>query len=276
MSRKTEQYDVLYPTMQSLSISQCGLTICDKGHSSGTLLYDKYAAHFVVSGKGKYIVNGKTYDIHSGQGFMITPNIPNLYIADEENPWKYYYISFSGADSESLLHNAGLNDFDVTFNFELNDITEKLLKSIFDSSKNISSKGYDTMGYFLLLMNNLVSNNSTNTSVPLLPEYYLKRAVSYIEDNYPYEISVNTISSYLGIDRSHLYRLFIKHYKISPNEFLTNFRIEKSKVLLGYKRLSISDIAISTGFFDASHFIKVFKKKTGVSPGKYRFINYNF
>ena len=33
-------------------------------------------------------VNGKTYELHSGQGFMITPDIPNVYIADEKEPCK--------------------------------------------------------------------------------------------------------------------------------------------------------------------------------------------
>ena len=123
MSYDTERYGFEKLSGRSLSIVECGLQICHSGHSSGRLVYRNYSAHFILEGKGTYTVNGKTYELTPGQGFMITPDIPNIYIADKEEPWRYIYISFKGADAETLVNHAGLSDDNVIFSFPMLDIS---------------------------------------------------------------------------------------------------------------------------------------------------------
>ena len=137
MSYDTERYSMDKLSNQSLSVIECGLQICHSGHSSGRLVYQDYSAHFILEGKGTYSVNCKTYELSAGQGFLITPDIPNIYVADEKEPWKYIYATFKGIDATTLVHNAGLDDENVTFSFPLTPEVEKhlpwsiLLLSIF-------------------------------------------------------------------------------------------------------------------------------------------------
>ena len=270
MSYDTERYSMDKLSNQSLSVIECGLQICHSGHSSGRLVYPDYSAHFILEGKGTYCVNGKTYKLEAGQGFMITPDIPNIYIADEKEPWRYIYATFKGIDATTLVHNAGLDDENVIFSFPLTDEVVNNLKNMHAAGRDYLSKGYDILGYFLLAMSHLVKNNSEKKKNSLSSGKYIKLACSYIEDRMSYDISIEDVADYVKIDRSHLYRLFKKHLGISPSKYLAEVRMKRAIDLMEYDTLSINEIALSSGFYDLSHFSKMFREKFGMSPGKYQ------
>lgn len=56
---------------------------------------------------------------------------------------------------------------------------------------------------------------------------------------------------------------------MSPNEYLTRFRIDEACVLLRSQGLSVSEAAFSSGFSDQLYFSRVFKRYKGVPPSKY-------
>ena len=89
---------------QSLAVVECGIQICHSGHASPMLTYRHYSAHFILEGKGTYILDGKSYELGSGQRIMITPGALCIYIADKEAPWKYVYASFCRVDDDTLMH----------------------------------------------------------------------------------------------------------------------------------------------------------------------------
>lgn len=269
MGYKTDRYDIKKLPNQSLAVTQCGLQICDTGHSCGPFLYSHYSAHFILSGKGTYTCGGKTYTLCAGQGFMIIPNMPNTYTADIDEPWKYIYANFCGADDETLVHSAGLNEDNMIFEFDLTDDMLHDLTMMHSASKDQSARGYDVTGYFLLVMSRLVKANTQRNANTNLPQHYVRRAISYIEDNYPEKITVESIAAYVGIDRTGLYRIFKKNLNISPAQFLISYRLERAKAMMEHDNLTISEIAVSTGFFDAAHFTGAFSKKYGISPGRY-------
>ena len=63
---------------------------------------------------------------------------------------------------------------------------------------------------------------------------------------------------------------FKERNRVSPNEYLTILRVERSKQLLTETELSIKEIAVNVGYYDASSFIRRFKQITGVTPLQYR------
>lgn len=270
MSYDTERYSMDKLSNQSLSVIECGLQICHSGHSSGRLVYQDYSAHFILEGKGTYSVNGKTYELKSGQGFLITPDVPNIYVADEKEPWKYIYATFKGIDATTLVHNAGLDEDDVIFSFPLTEEVVHYLKCMHAAGRDYLSKGYDVLGYFMLVMSNLVRDNSKKKQSSLSSGKYVKLACSYIEDHMAYDISIKDVADYVKIDRSHLYRLFIKYLGISPSKYLADIRMKRALDLMEYDMLSINEIALSAGFYDSAHFSRVFFAKFGMSPGKYK------
>ncbi len=72
------------------------------------------------------------------------------------------------------------------------------------------------------------------------------------------------------INRSYLYTLFQNYLGMSPQQFLTTFRITKARELLDSTNYPIESIALSCGYSDALVFTKAFHAMKGMSPSKYR------
>ena len=56
---------------------------------------------------------------------------------------------------------------------------------------------------------------------------------------------------------------------MSPNEYRINERINKAKKLLMSENMTVQEVAVILGFENVGYFCKLFKEKTGTSPGKY-------
>ncbi len=271
MSYDTDRYGLKKNPSQSLAVVECGIQICHSGHTSPKIRYKHYSVHFILEGKGTYTLNGTTHELCAGQGFMITPGAECIYTADREQPWKYVYASFCGADDDALVHNAGLDEQNVIFDFPLDDAMINDIYAMHAAGKRNEAKGYDVTGYFLLCMSRLVrANNQTSLAKKDIADNYVRQAILYIEENYPFDISVSDIAFHIGLDRTYLYRLFIRKEGCSPSRYLQDLRLGRAVEMLENKELSISEIGMSVGFHDASHFYKAFTAKYGMPPKKYR------
>ncbi len=274
MSYITDRYELEKSPNQSLAVVECGIQICHAGHTAPVMSYRTYSAHFILEGKGTYTVGGRTYTLGAGEGFMITPGVPNTYAADDKDPWKYVYASFCGADDDALVHSAGLDEENVTFKFSLDADTVHNIYAMHTAGKKNEAKGYDVTGYFLLVMSRLIKANRGNEERGVSAKGYIKQAVRYIEDHYAYAISVSDIAFHIGFDRTYLYRLFREHLGCSPSAYLMNYRLEKAAQMLEHQELPISEIGMSVGFHDTAHFYKAFGAKFGMPPKKYQLIHY--
>lgn len=270
MSYITDRYNLKKQSSQSLAVTECGIQICHSGHAAPPLYYGEYAVHFILEGQGVFGVNGKEYLIKRGQGFLITPGANCTYVADTNKPWKYVYACFTGVDADALVHNAGLGVEDVVFDFPLDEDMVRDIYAMHSAGKQNEAKGYDILGYFLLVMSRLVKSNGSRQVDYTQAERYVAKAKRYIEDNYSFTITIADVAHSLSLDRTYLYRLFIKKEGVSPSQYLSDYRLEKAVEKLLDKDIPISEISLSVGFKDVAYFYKVFQKKYDTTPKKYR------
>lgn len=99
---------------------------------------------------------------------------------------------------------------------------------------------------------------------------YVRKAVSFIQSNYCNPIKVTDVANYVCINRSYLYTLFQNSMGMSPQQFLTTFRITKATELLQLTELPMESIALSCGYHDPLVFTKAFKQMKKMSPTSYR------
>ena len=100
-----------------LFLCQCGIEECLPEHSFGPAVRNHYLIHFILKGKGCYIVENKKYNLTQNQGFLICPDTLTYYEADKTNPWTYIWIGFNGLKAKSYLENADLNRENLIFNY---------------------------------------------------------------------------------------------------------------------------------------------------------------
>ena len=96
------------------------------------------------------------------------------------------------------------------------------------------------------------------------------KALDYIKKNYMNKISLQDVAEAASISPSYFSKVFKDEMHCNFNTYLNHFRVEVAKKLLLDISIPLVNVAFMTGFEDQSYFTKVFKKITGMSPGKYR------
>ncbi len=98
----------------------------------------------------------------------------------------------------------------------------------------------------------------------------VKRAQSYIEEHFADRLSLEIVAGEVQLSPAYLSALFKKELGTNFSDYVTEFRIEKAKVMLKRTGMNVNEIAYKTGFADARYFSRVFKEKVGIKPSEYR------
>jgi AraC-like DNA-binding protein len=94
--------------------------------------------------------------------------------------------------------------------------------------------------------------------------------IRYINDHLHDRLDIDLLSKKACMSRPSFFRLFKREYGISPVQYIIRERLKKARALLSTSNQSIQQISLEAGFEDANHFIRLFKKNEGTTPGIYR------
>ncbi|WP_022764833.1 AraC family transcriptional regulator [Butyrivibrio sp. XPD2006] len=266
-------YKLLFNTEESddLYVYCCGLSQTLPGHSFGPALKPHFMIHYCLSGKGKFTMGGKTYPLKAGYGFLIVPDELAYYVADDKDPWTYAWVGFGGNRAQAIVSQLGLSVNQPVFKSTASEDIYDLVKDMMDHNTFSVEDVLRRNGLLSMFLSVIASGISvTAKSDQGSANDYVTKAQDYIRSNYCNPIKVSDIANYVCINRSYLYTLFEKTLGISPQQYLTSYRIAKAVELLQLTRLSIESIAISCGYSDPLVFSKAFRQEKKMSPSQYR------
>ena len=96
-----------------------------------------------------------------------------------------------------------------------------------------------------------------------------RKLLNYVTNNYS-EVTLQSISEHTGYSKTHICRLFRTDTGKSFGETVTDIRLSHAKYALINTDAPIKNIAYAIGFQSIEHFQRLFKRKTGYTPGEYR------
>lgn len=103
-----------------------------------------------------------------------------------------------------------------------------------------------------------------------LPPRLTHHIREYIDSHLSENISLDKMAEIAGLSVFHFARAFRESFGTPPHSYLLRRRIERADHLLKKTELALSEIALSTGFSDQSHFARHFRRLTGVTPSAAR------
>lgn len=260
-----------------LGLYQYGWERCEPAHMYGPAARNHFLFHYVISGTGNLMANNKkgetkTYKIRSGQGFLLFPGQISTYIADKNNPWEYTWLEFDGLRVKEMLDIAGFSFDQPVYHATSKEFRESMMQEMLYIANHSNETPFHLIGHLYIFLDALTRSVATvrlgNTGK--MSDYYIKEAINYIEQNFPYEISVEDIAAHCGINRSYFGKIFHESVGKTPQEFLISYRMVKATELLKMTDLSVADIGNAVGYPNQLHFSRAFKNTYGVSPRTWR------
>ena len=251
--------------------------------------HDCFEMTYVLRGGAVHAIGDMSYGMTEGALVVVSGMLSHAIIPDED--FTAYRLLFDREVAEECfetfkdnigflrmftLSSAGVSDTSHFSRLLVEDAeTRTRFRVLFEKLSNEYAHGGEDG---IIMIKNLVSELIVLTVRSFADRIARKRNINllmataggYIEENLGNNLRVEEIAKMLNISTRHFNRAFKKFFSFSPQEFITYLRINKAKSMLVFTTINITDIANACGFYDCTHFCKVFKKQTGSSPKNYR------
>lgn len=241
---------------------------------------------WVVSGQIEYLVNDKKYLLTEGEGLFCNSNsLHSGYMVDQKD-CSYLSVTFHPrfiyGYENSLLQtryvdfitaNEGWHSLKLQKDVDWHQETGRQIQEIYRMSKE-PSPDYELRVHLILtgIWLNLYRYYRSLPASEQQPQKHLarlKEILSYIQDHYTQEITLDEIADHVNICKSECCRFFKKYMKMTIFEYILFLRIQNSLPLLRAGE-SVTRIAGLTGFSTSAYYGQIFKRYMGCSPSRYR------
>ena len=241
-------------------------------HNAVELVYIEHGAgwcavngiiHPMLTGDLYIIPVGATHEYYSEQNLQYTNILFNksLFLENEQD----LYWKFSGQGADKMPDK-------YTFGPHL----QKMIVSRIDelNGELVSGESHSLLRSRILFLELLIFiiRNAEHAPGVLAScaQLHLGRVLSYITDHLGAKLSLEHLASISGYRPDYFGKLFRREIGLGVSEYICNRRIECACYELEYSSRTVDEIAVETGFFDTSYFIKMFKRYCGCTPLQYR------
>ncbi|MFD0673021.1 AraC family transcriptional regulator [Cohnella sp. GCM10027633] len=236
--------------------------------------------------------NGRSWEVHAGEGFILLPNGHHYgsapCITDTEIIWIHFQtfgswqlcsnmnecmsnqmVLIEEHKNLAYLNHADVNSIFLPKHMKLSSKALEVLQIFFEQEREPQSlRNWKRQASFQLLLQYLdrdLASPMNDTAINLADKIEL-----FIRQNYASEITNSVLQEKMNYHPNYLAKVMLKVYGMTPMTYLQYYRLEQSKRLLLQSPFPISQISDMVGFQSVSHYSAVFSKKEGLSPTDFR------
>jgi AraC-like DNA-binding protein/mannose-6-phosphate isomerase-like protein (cupin superfamily) len=245
--------------------------------------HDEIQFVLIVKGEAIFQINEEKLVVREGEGLFI--NSGCLHMAEEKNHSGCVYICLNVSPHFVLsqeLYTTYVNPYIQATNLSYLYIDAKELwgKNILDAIIKINQLIQQKSPYYeiditvqlTLIWQNLIINGFQleYEQMEMLKSYRMKQMLNWIHLHYAEKIMLDDIARAGQLSRSECCRYFKRVLKKTPLSYVTDYRIQKSLVLLQQAESNVTDVAYRVGFNSTSYFIDKFRKSMNMTPLAYK------
>lgn len=233
--------------------------------------HDHYVVGFIENGQRAFLCKDREYILRPGDILLLNPMDNHTCWQLQEDPLDYRCLNIPPETMQAVASEIRCADNlpvfceNVLVQSDLADSLRELHLCIVSQDQDFKK---DEL--FLFLIEQLLHDCACPNAVADRKQtsQTVWTICRFLDEHYAEAISLNQLSSLVGISKYHLLHSFTRQKGISPYNYLETVRISRAKKLLE-QGISPLDVAIKTGFHDQSHFTNLFKKFIGLTPRQY-------
>jgi YesN/AraC family two-component response regulator len=246
--------------------------------------HDSYEIYFMRAGERFYFIKDRSYQVIKGDLVLIQPNV--LHKTTESNSPNHERILINFKESfMGMIHKEIVPDLYHVFeegpvlHLDAREllVVEQIMEKMLREKKQIDT---GTEGYMKLLLGELLlmiyrhiqqsDRKSRNTDHPTTLHRKVSDMVKYINEHYREPMSLKGLAEHFHISSYYLCRIYKEVTGFSVIEYVNTLRVQEAQKLLKTTRCSVTDITEKVGFESSTHFGRIFKALSGMSPLQYR------
>ena len=239
----------------------CGID----GTRCGPMKRDIFLIEACIKGYGTIIINEKAFPITPRSCYFLFPGDVVTHITDDKEPREGYYCALDGAQVESVIQRLGITS-------ESPFAPREVFDEIFDKLRTLYlMRGETDPGAEMRRISHIygILGALLRTCSATDKNYWVQKAIGYMETNYSNDISVATLASEVGLERTYFSTLFKAQTGVSPYAYLTHLRIKKAAALIEKGGFMMNEIADAVGI-DPQNFARIFQREMGKNPRDYK------
>lgn len=245
--------------------------------------HDEIQFVFILKEEAIFQINEETLTVQEGDGLFI--NSGCLHMAEEKNQSGCVYICLNVSPhfvlSQELYTNYVYPYIQATnLSYLYLDANEQWGKTILDAIININQWIQQKTPYYeiditlqlTLIWKNLIINGFQleYDQTEALKNHRMKQMLNLIHLHYAEKIRLDDIAKAGQLSRSECCRYFQRILKKTPLSYVTDYRIQKSLILLQQAESNVTEVAYQVGFNSTSYFIGKFRQSMNMTPLAYK------
>lgn len=245
------------------------------GHSRRKLLLNDLIPHMVVSGCGTYICNGQTIHLKAGDLFTVWPGLAYEFFEDPKSPWQFYWLLVKGNGREAFGNACGFSPDKLSLTPQHPQYILETLKTIFEYYAlpfqfREPFQALSLLYKFAADLRNDTRKDGDGQNGRRGHALLVNEAMTLAETLMDSGINVNELAARLHTSRNNLLAAFREQLRETPLEYLARIRLFRAEDLLLRTEWKLAAISEACGFRNEKYFMRVFKKRHGISPTIWR------
>ncbi|MBU8913184.1 MAG: AraC family transcriptional regulator [Spirochaetales bacterium] len=232
---------------------------------------DHYLLHYVTSGTGYVWRRGRRESLYPGGCFFFGPMERLRYEADGNRPWAYMWVGFAGTHAASLFGEYVRVTGSEVAQLPLLDCLRQHLVGILDALRRrtggSTTRAAGLLEVFVGSAIDLAVGGKPGARETVDP---ISAAVEFIDLNFQRRMRVADVATRVGVDRSHLSRLFHRRRGVTIQEYMITRRMNRARDLLRQTTLPMRAVAASVGYDSYVSFERRFADRVGMPPTAWR------
>lgn len=225
---------------------------------------------YVVSGTGRFHVEGHFFPVAADDLVVINPNVEHTELSRDNRPLEYIVLGVEG-----LEFSPAQEDDSRYCVMSLQGQREEILPLLRSLLREAALKqtGYELVCQNILEIMAVQLGRRVELSSSATGRYTSKECAlvrRYIDSHFKENITLSQLSDLVHINKYYLVHTFSREYGVSPISYLISRRLQESKYLLTRTNHSLSQISHMLGFSSPSYFSQSFRRAEKMSPLEYR------